>query len=112
MNYLITFQSFFIQNHLACNLLIVAVHKEVIRVISKTRVDYTENKRVKRRKNEKQGWSQTETQDAIRKEKYTHLLPFQNFRSKNTKAVKKLIKCSSSRISSTADSDCLKNTLQ
>lgn len=71
MNYLITFQSFFIQNHLASNLLVVAVHKEIIRVISKTRVDYTENKRVKRRKNEKQGWSQTETQDAIRNKKYT-----------------------------------------
>lgn len=34
-------------------------------------MDYTENKKVKRRKNEKKGWSQIETQDAIRNEKYT-----------------------------------------
>jgi hypothetical protein len=39
------------------------------------------------------------------------LLSFQNFWSKNAKTEKKLIKCPPCRIPSTANPNCLKNTL-
>ena len=40
-----------------------------------------------------------------------YILSFQNFWSQNTKTIKKLIKCTSGRISSTTYPDGLKNTL-
>ncbi|GER36040.1 TATA BOX ASSOCIATED FACTOR II 59 [Striga asiatica] len=60
----------------------------------------------------KQGYyDTTKSYVSVNQQCQKNLLPIQNVRSKNTKPDKEFIKCTSSGVSSTADSNSFKNTL-
>ena len=110
LNHLVSFQTLLIKDHDACSLVIVAVNRvkngfmkfHLIFLAFKCKCDkiLPNNSYV--------FIAKFVAVTRLNRD----LLSLENFWSKNTKTVKKLVECPPSRISSTTDPDCLKNTLQ